>query len=146
MNAHQLQHALASVSDKALSKDGWTDMDQRDLPPELNQTLDMSLLEPPEKIPDGNVSSVAVMNYVVRALQNMICETSMFKHQLMWDPKVRSWRLVFACLPGFRDTPLTFFNVTWKQNDQAKWRTLNSPTVLFKDLRSRKPHTESVRI
>ena len=47
MNVHQLQQALASISDKTLSQDGWTDMDPRDSLPELNQTFDMSLLEPP---------------------------------------------------------------------------------------------------
>ena len=45
MNVHQLQHALASVSDKMLSQDGWTDMDPHDFSPELGQTFDTSLLE-----------------------------------------------------------------------------------------------------
>ena len=31
--------------------------------------FDISLLEPTEKIPDGNASSIAVMNYATRVLQ-----------------------------------------------------------------------------
>ena len=92
MNVHQLQHALASVSDKVLSQDGRTDMDLRGFPPELNQPFDMSLLETNENIPDGNASSVAVTSYVIRVLQIVICESSMYNHQLMYlvysqDPK-----------------------------------------------------------
>ena len=65
MNVHQLQHALASVSDKRVSQD-WADIDQHDFPSELNQNFDTSLLFPPEKIPDGNASAIAVVNYVIR--------------------------------------------------------------------------------
>ena len=56
------------------------------MPPELLKTFDMTLLEPQEKIPHGNASCVAFMNYVYRTLQMMICESDMLKHQLMWDP------------------------------------------------------------
>ena len=38
-NVHQLQHALASISDKVISQD-WAGIDQRD----FNQDFDMSLL------------------------------------------------------------------------------------------------------
>ena len=80
----------------------------------------------------------------------MLCESSMYKHQLMWDQKLQSWRLVFAVLPGSGDTPPTFYNVTWKKYEDGKWRTmsLNTPlyTSLFKDLRARKPRTESLHI
>ena len=127
MNVHQLQHALAGISEKTLSKDGWTDMDPREFPPELNQDFDTSLLYPPEKIPMGNASSIAVINYVVRVLQIMICESNMFKKQLMWDQKFQSWRLVFAMVPGSLDTPPTFYNVTWKKDQYGKWKTMNTP-------------------
>ena len=78
----------------------------------------------------------------------MLCESSMFKHQLMWDPKYYSWRLVFAFLPAFQDTPPTFFNITKKQNQEGKWRTMNTPgwQALFRDLHMRKPNTESIHI
>ena len=68
--------------------------------------------------------------------------------QLMWGPKYHSWRLVFAFLPPSRSTPPTFFNVTWKQNQDGKWRTMNTPKWqdFFKDLRMRKPDTEMMRI
>ena len=65
--------------------------------PELLKPFDMTLLEPTEKIPDGNASSVAVMNYAVRSLQIMICESSMFRHQLMWDSQIQFMALG-ACL------------------------------------------------
>ena len=78
-----------------------------------------SLLEPQEKIPHGNASCVAFVNYVYRALQIMICESGLCKHQLMWDPKHQSWRLVFAFLPGSRTSPPTFFKTTWKINQQG---------------------------
>ena len=70
MNVHQLQHAFASVSDEIVSMD-WMDRDLRDFPSELNQNIDSSLLFPPEKIPDGNASAIAVVNYVIQTLQGV---------------------------------------------------------------------------
>ena len=55
-------------------------------------------------IPERNASAAAMINYVIRVLQIMICESSMYKHQLTWDPKFQSWRLVIAVLPGSGDT------------------------------------------
>ena len=78
MNARQLQHALASVSEKMVSQD-WLNSDPREFPSELNQTFDPAMLTPHEGIPDGTASAIAVVNYVVRTLQVMICESSMFK-------------------------------------------------------------------
>ena len=102
MNASQLQPGLASVSEE-VSRDGWAVCtDQAIIPPELLKPFDMSLLEPTEKIPAGNASFVAVTNYAVRTLQMMLCESSMFQHQLMWDPKYHSCCLVFAFLPASR--------------------------------------------
>ena len=115
------------------------------LTPELLKPFDYSLLEPTDKIPDGSASCIAFMNYAARTLQMMICESNMFKHQLMWDAMFNSWRLVFAFLPASRSTPPTFFNVTWKQNQDGKWRTMSTPTWqnLFKPSRicERASHT-----
>ena len=61
MNPHQLQHALASVSEKWVNRE-WSTTDPRDFPPELNQAFDASLLNPPERIPDGAASTIAVIN------------------------------------------------------------------------------------
>ena len=60
MNAPQLQRGPSSVGEE-ISKDGRASCnDPAIFPPEL---IDTSLLEPNEKIPAGNASSVAVMNY-----------------------------------------------------------------------------------
>ena len=112
LNPSQLQHGhgLASVSEKEASHDGWVRCtDASAMSPEFLKPFGMSLLEPVDKIPDGNASCVAFMNYAVRALQMMICEPNMFNHQLMWDSKFQSWRLAFGFLPAFRWTPPTFF-------------------------------------
>ena len=84
---------------------------------------------PPERIPLGNASFIAMINYVVRVLQIMSCESDMFKGNLMWGHKSQSWRLVFAMVPGSVDTPPTFYNVTWKKDQYGKWKTLNTPFV-----------------
>ena len=89
ITAHQLQHALASVSDKMVSQD-WVNSDPKDFPSELNQTFDTSLLTPTEGVPDGNASAIAVVSYVVCTLQVMICEPSMFKNNLRWYQKCQS--------------------------------------------------------
>ena len=88
----------------------------RELSSELIQPFDTSLLNPPERIPDGAASAIAVISYVIRLLQIMICESSMFKDNLMWDPKYQSWRLMFAVVPQTKDTPPIFYQVTWKQD------------------------------
>ena len=126
----------------------WVNTDPHEFPSELNQTFDSSMLSPTEGIPDGNASAVAVVNYVVRALQVMIFEPSMFKNNLMWDQKYQSWRLGFAMIPASKDTPPMFYNVTWKKDQYGKWKTVNTPqyTALFKDLRNRNPMTESMHI
>ena len=65
----------------------------------------------------------------------------------MWDPKHQSWRLVFAFLPESCASPPMFFSLTWKKAQQDVWRTLNTPRwQLFKDLRMRKPDTETMHI
>ena len=96
LNPHQLQHALASVSEKWVNRN-WSSADARDFPPELNQQFDTSLLNPPELIPEGSGSS-------------------MFKDNLMWDPQYQSWRLMFAMAPQSKNTTPTFYHVTWKAN------------------------------
>ena len=113
LNPHQLQHALASVSEKCVNRN-WSTSDPKDFPPELNQQFDTSLLSPPEPIPEGAASAIAVISYVTRVLQIMICESSMFKDNLMWDPQYNSWRLMFAMVPQSKSTPPTFYHVTWK--------------------------------
>ena len=102
-----------SVTKRSARMGGRAAWIQQRCAPELLKPIDVSLLEPTEKIPDRSASSVAVMNYVIRVLQVMICESSVFRHQLMLDSRFNSWRLVFAFLPGSRETPPTFFNVTW---------------------------------
>ena len=86
INPSQLQHGLASISDKEISADGWSRCQANvTMPPDLLKPFDHCLLELQEKIPDGNASCAAFMNYAVRALQIMVCESDVFKHQLMWD-------------------------------------------------------------
>ena len=68
VNPHQLQHALASVSEKWVNRN-WSASDPRDFPSELNQPFDTSLLSPPEPIPEGAASAIAVISYVTRVLQ-----------------------------------------------------------------------------
>ena len=106
------------------------------------------MLTPTGGIPDGNANAVAIVNYVLRTLQVMICESIMFKNNLMWDQKFQSWRLVFAMIPASKDTPPTFYNVTWKKDQYGKWKTMNMPlySALFKDLRNRNPMTELMHI
>ena len=114
----QVQHGLASVSENELSQDAWVRVqDPNHIPPELLKDFDHSLLEPADLIPDGSASCVAFMNYTLRTLQIVLCESksNVFKHQLMWDARFSSWRLVFAFLPASRAAPPTFFNITWKQ-------------------------------
>ena len=110
--------------------------------------LPTTMLSPAEGIPDGNASAIAVVNYVLRTLQIMIWESSMFKSNLMWGQKFQSWRLVFAMIPAAKDTPPTFCNVTWKKDQYGKWKTMNTPlySALFKDLRNRNTTTESMHI
>ena len=123
MEPVQFHHGLVSVSDKEVSADGWSRcVDNVSMPPDLLKPFDVSLFEPQEKIPHGNASCVAFVNYVYRTLQMMICESDVFKHQLMWDPKHNSWKLVFAFLPGSRASPPTFFNVTWEMNAPGVWQ------------------------
>ena len=121
MNPHQLQHALASISEECVNRD-WSEADPRDFPSELNQPFDTSRLNPPEHFPDGAASAIAVISYVIRLLQIMICESSMFKDNLMWDPKYQSWRLMFAMVPQTKtkDTPPTLEYETWKQDQYGK--------------------------
>ena len=62
-----------------------------DFPPELNQRFDTTLLSPPELIPEGSSgSAIAVISYVTRVLQLMICESDMFEDNMMWDPQCNS--------------------------------------------------------
>ena len=147
LNPNQLQHALASVSEKWVNRN-WSGSYFRDFPSELNQPFDTSLLSPREPIPQGAASAIAVISYVTRVLQIMICEYSMFKDNLMWDPQYNSWRLMFAMVPQSKDAPPTFYHVTWKCDQYSKWKTLNTPAymALFKDLRNRNPMTETMRI
>ena len=147
MIPRQLQHALASVSEKWINRD-WSATDPRDFPPELNQDFETSLLNPSDRIPDGAASAIAVISYVTRVLQIMICESSMFKDNMMWDPQFNSWRLMFATVPQSKDTPPTYYHVTWKKDQYGKWKTLSSPphTALMKDLRLRNPMTETMHI
>ena len=66
MDPVQFQHCLASVSDKDISADGWSRCtDTVSIPPDLLKPSDYSLLEPQDKIPDGNASTVAFMNYIL---------------------------------------------------------------------------------
>ena len=117
LSASQLQHGLASVSKKELTQDAWVRVeDLNHIPPELLKDFDRSQLEPSDKIPEGNASAVALMNYTLRTLQMLLCESNMFKHQLMWDARFSSWRLVFAFLPASGSTAPTFFNVTCPKN------------------------------
>ena len=123
---------------------------QLDFPSELSQPFGASLLNPPERIPDGAASPMAVISYVIRIRQITICESSMFKNNLMRENKYQSWHLMFAMVPQTKDTPPAFYHVTWKQDQYGKWKTLNTLpyTALFKDLRNRnrKPMTETMHI
>ena len=78
----------------------------------------------------------------------MLCESDMFKDNLMWDPSYSSWRLMIAMVFQSKNTPPTFYHVTWKVDQNGKWKTLNSPpyTALFRDLRSRNPMPETLHI
>ena len=113
LNLYQLQHALASVSERWVNRN-WSSSDARDFPPELNQKFGTALLSPPELIQDGSGSAFAVISYVTRVLQLMICESDMFKDNLMWDPQYSSWRLMIAMVPQSKNTPPIFYHVTWK--------------------------------
>ena len=55
---------------------------------------------------------------------------------------------MIAMVPQSKNTPPTFYHVTWKADQYGKWKTLNSPpyTALFRDLRSRNPMTETLHI
>ena len=55
---------------------------------------------------------------------------------------------MFAMVPQSKDTPPTFYHVTWKCDQYGKWKTLNtSPYMaLFKDLRNCNPMTETMYI
>ena len=109
LNPFQLQHALASVSEKWVNRN-WSRAEDKHFPPELNQKFDTTLLSPPELIPEGSGSAIAVVSYVTRVLQLMICESDMFKENMMWDPQYNSWRLMIAMvpLPQSKNTPPTF--------------------------------------
>ena len=88
MEPVQFQHGLASVRDKEVSADGWSRCASLvSMPPDLLKPFDHSLFEPQEKIPDGNAACVAFVSYVARTLHMMICESDVFKHQFMWNPK-----------------------------------------------------------
>ena len=78
--------------DKEVSADGWSHCANNiSMSPDLLKAFDFSLLVgPQEKILHGNASCVAFAKYVYRTLQIMICESGLFKHQLMWDPKHQS--------------------------------------------------------
>ena len=66
----------------------------------------------------------------------------------MWDSQCQSWRLMFAMVPQSKDTPPTFYHVTWKQDQYGKWKTLSSPpyTALMKDLHQRDPMTVHIQL
>ena len=64
--------------------------DPNHIPPDLLKDFDHSLLEPSNKIPEGNVSCIAFVNYTLRTLQMTLCESNVFKHPF-------------------------FFNITWQQ-------------------------------
>ena len=98
------------------------------MPPELLQPFDMSLLEPTEKIPDGNASSMAVLNYVTRVLQTMIGESNLFKHQLMWGSKIPL--MASSLCVSAVSTRLKGYTSNVLQRDLeagGKWRTVNTP-------------------
>ena len=123
----QFQHGLASVSEKELTQDAWVRVqDPNHFPPELLKDFDHSLLEPSDKISEGNASCVVFMSYTLCTLQMMLCESNVCKHQLLWDARLSSWHLVFAFLPASGSTPPTFFNITWKQMQDGKC-TMNTP-------------------
>ena len=62
MEPVQFHYALASVSDKDISADGWSHcVDNVSMPPNLLKPFDMSLLEPQDRIPHGNC--VAFVNF-----------------------------------------------------------------------------------
>ena len=65
-------------------------------------------------------------------------ESDIYKHQLMWDPNHQSWRLVFLCCLQCAQALLL----------SSMWRTLKTPKWqdFFKDLRMRKPDTETMHI
>ena len=77
---------------------------------------------------------------MTRVLQIMICESNMFKDNLMWDPQFNSWRLMIAMVPQSKNT-LPTYHVRWKADQYSP-----PYTALFKDLRSRNPRTETLHI
>ena len=67
------KHGLASSNKKGLTKDAWVRVQNPNhIPPELLKEFDRSLLEPSGRIPEGNASYIAFVNYTLRTLQ-MIC-------------------------------------------------------------------------
>ena len=91
------------IATRAVNQD-FANADPNDFSSELNRTFDTSLLTPTEGIPDCNARAIAIINYVVRVLQLMICESSMYRNNLMWDQKYQSSRLEFAMIPASKDT------------------------------------------
>ena len=98
LNPYQLQHALAGATEKWVNR-VWSRSEEHNFPPELNQKFDTSLLTPPELIPDGSGSAIAVISYVTRILQLMICESDMFKDNLMLRPTQLSSEICAARTP-----------------------------------------------
>ena len=160
LEVHDRTSAVAPVSIRSLSRTSRTlsmsrfqlsgqALESEPAPacPCISQQFDTSLLSPPEPIPEG-ASAIAVINYVTRDLQIMICESSMFKDNLMWDPQYNSWHLMFAMVPQSKSTPPTFDHITCKRDQYGKWKTLHYPPymALFKDLRNRNPMTETTHI
>ena len=57
MDPAEFHHGLTSVSDKEASADGWSRCtDGTTMPPDLLKPFDVTLLEPQDKILDGNAS------------------------------------------------------------------------------------------
>ena len=126
----QFHHGFASVSDKEVSPDGRHQ--NANAPPEVTKPLDRSLLDVQDKIPEGNASAVAIMQYVSSKLQIMLIGRDLCQHQLMWDAKHSIWRLVFAFLPGFCTRLPTFFNIpppAWNCSSKLPHSVASSVTL-----------------
>ena len=143
INPHQLQHALASVSEKWVNRN-WADAD-----PGTFRLSSTSL----STLPFSTHQNVSQME-----------QQAQLQWSVMWSASSRLWSVNPACSRttwcGITNSSHGVWCLQWSPRQRirhqpstmwleaGKWKTMNTPpySALFKNLRNRNPMTESMHI
>ena len=112
MTPEQFHTGICGITAKKISLDGWKN--RHDLPweyPLKPHALDCDCT------PVGPAGQQVFMHYVIWGLKHLLAETDYYRDFLVWDDQHRSWRLLFAFLPGTDVGPPVFFSCTWRKTE-----------------------------